>query len=268
METTMKRIYLPAALAAALIGQPAQASLVALYEFNDASNLGRDTSGNNNHATNSGAGYTAAGYQGGAATFNFNAFLRAGVDVGGSALPNMTWGAWVRPAVGGGDIQAVLSNDNGGFDRQIGIDNRGGVSSWSAFTGSNVFNPGVAPSTSAWTFLAAVYKQGESAMTLYVNGQAYNISTSFGASAADFTIGRNATFHSHFSGLIDNVFVYNQAFSADQIGTLRSTGFPTAQAPVAAVPEPGTWAMMILGFGAVGFSVRRGRRDKTLAQLA
>jgi hypothetical protein len=34
-----------------------------------------------------------------------------------------------------------------------------------------------------------------------------------------------------------------------------------------AVPEPATWAMMLLGFGAVGFSIRR-RRTPALAQLA
>ena len=30
----------------------------------------------------------------------------------------------------------------------------------------------------------------------------------------------------------------------------------------AAVPEPGTWAMMLLGFGAVGVALRRGRKPK------
>lgn len=29
---------------------------------------------------------------------------------------------------------------------------------------------------------------------------------------------------------------------------------------IAAVPEPGTWAMMLLGFGAIGFSMRRSRK--------
>lgn len=33
------------------------------------------------------------------------------------------------------------------------------------------------------------------------------------------------------------------------------------------VPEPGTWAMMLMGFGATGFALRR-RRKPTLTQLA
>lgn len=35
-----------------------------------------------------------------------------------------------------------------------------------------------------------------------------------------------------------------------------------------AVPEPGTWAMMLLGFGAVGFAMRRRRRTAGLLQIA
>lgn len=34
-----------------------------------------------------------------------------------------------------------------------------------------------------------------------------------------------------------------------------------------AIPEPGTWAMMLLGFGAIGFAMRR-RRQPVLAQVA
>jgi len=38
---------------------------------------------------------------------------------------------------------------------------------------------------------------------------------------------------------------------------------------VAAVPEPGTWALMLLGFGAVGASLRRSRRRSSgLLQMA
>ena len=34
------------------------------------------------------------------------------------------------------------------------------------------------------------------------------------------------------------------------------------------VPEPGTWALMLLGFGAAGVAIRRSRRKALLAQIA
>lgn len=57
------------------------------------------------------------------------------------------------------------------------------------------------------------------------------------------------------------------------LGTFNLSGGFTAgpavltisQAAVAAVPEPGTWAMMLLGFGAVGFAVRRRRSTVTVS---
>jgi hypothetical protein len=41
----------------------------------------------------------------------------------------------------------------------------------------------------------------------------------------------------------------------------------SVQGPVGGVPEPATWGMMLLGFGAMGFALRR-RGAKPLAQLA
>lgn len=35
-----------------------------------------------------------------------------------------------------------------------------------------------------------------------------------------------------------------------------------------AVPEPGTWAMMLMGFGAMGFALRRRRKPTSIAQFA
>jgi hypothetical protein len=60
--------------------------------------------------------------------------------------------------------------------------------------------------------------------------------------------------------------------------TLRIQGTPGTQngslsgnvafTAAAAVPEPGTWAMMLLGFGAIGFSMRRRRTEQNIAQMA
>ena len=42
---------------------------------------------------------------------------------------------------------------------------------------------------------------------------------------------------------------------------------PTPPPPPPGVPEPATWAMMLFGFGAVGYTLRR-RRRTGIAQLA
>jgi PEP-CTERM motif len=62
-----------------------------------------------------------------------------------------------------------------------------------------------------------------------------------------------------------NANVDNLAFTTDG-GTAR---YNFATANTAAVPEPATWAMMLIGFGGVGFQMRRTRRKSgLLAQAA
>jgi hypothetical protein len=45
-------------------------------------------------------------------------------------------------------------------------------------------------------------------------------------------------------------------------------GTPTPPTQTSAVPEPGTWALMLLGFGFVGLAVRRDRRRAAVAAAA
>jgi hypothetical protein len=49
---------------------------------------------------------------------------------------------------------------------------------------------------------------------------------------------------------------------ADGTGSSNAQIFATGQVP--GVPEPATWAMMLVGFGAAGVAMRRGRRSKEL----
>lgn len=61
-----------------------------------------------------------------------------------------------------------------------------------------------------------------------------------------------------------------------KVGTISLTntgGYSNAvlyrsAAAVAAVPEPGTWALMLIGFGAAGASLRRRRRHAVIPQFA
>ena len=48
----------------------------------------------------------------------------------------------------------------------------------------------------------------------------------------------------------------------------KTNAFETANFSVAAVPEPATWAMMLIGFGAVGYSMRRRKSAKIGVQFA
>jgi hypothetical protein len=57
---------------------------------------------------------------------------------------------------------------------------------------------------------------------------------------------------SNFNAFADNL-------SLTTTTSTRSVNF--AASSVAAVPEPGTWAMMLLGFGAIGGAMRRNRRS-------
>jgi PEP-CTERM motif len=79
------------------------------------------------------------------------------------------------------------------------------------------------------------------------------------------------------SSTANNDFVLGINNSAGASPTVLSFSFTTAGAPgslfrsfdnvlsVTAVPEPATWLMMIVGFGAVGASIRRARKRPGLA---
>lgn len=56
--------------------------------------------------------------------------------------------------------------------------------------------------------------------------------------------------------------------NVDNIALTTINPANTSRYNFAAVPEPATWAMMLLGFGGIGASMRRQRRTNRLAQIA
>jgi PEP-CTERM motif len=66
---------------------------------------------------------------------------------------------------------------------------------------------------------------------------------------------------------IDNTTIDGRVFGGSNQDFQLLSGF-VLNAPVSAVPEPSTWAMMILGFASVGFMACRRSRKSTLAFTA
>ena len=83
----------------------------------------------------------------------------------------------------------------------------------------------------------------------YTGQQVIDIGLANGNQSASNTNGR-LTFTSNSGQFITRIDLSSTqaALEADNIGV------------IAAVPEPGTWGMMLLGFGAIGASLRRRRR--------
>jgi hypothetical protein len=98
-----------------------------------------------------------------------------------------------------------------------------------------------------------------------------SIATSIGA-ANDLTF-NNVTFNgvqfnTQLTGIQELRNLFSQPLLANNVlivsgnaGSNAAFSGTISFAQAAAVPEPGTWALMLLGFGAVGFSMRRRRQQ-------
>lgn len=88
----------------------------------------------------------------------------------------------------------------------------------------------------------------------YVDGSTYTLFTGFyfdfsSIPATSFPIGT-------INGL---TFTTNYYYGVDQLSIPAGTTFSFNTVP-AAVPEPASWALMLMGFGAIGYSISRHRK--------
>ncbi|MBF0108644.1 MAG: tandem-95 repeat protein [Magnetococcales bacterium] len=158
-----------------------------------------------------------------------NDYINIPLDLNANVLPQLTLTAWVKADTPTAGRQTILSHDNGGYDRGMGIDLVSGNGKWTTNTGAA--GSGVLLSTenvsTGWTFLASVYDEAADTVKLYVNG-------SLSATASTnmlmypglsyFHLGKNPTWGEAFNGSIDNVRIYNQALTAADINTLFNQG--------------------------------------------
>ncbi len=253
----MKQIFL-ASLVGAMCASPVLAAPIdpfALYTFDNG--LLVDDSGNGNTGTSVGGaaslavGASADGSN--AARFGAVAGLSGidtGIDINRSAISAITMGALVNLAsLGSTPGSKILSHDNGGFDRTLGVDTRGNDTGtgFAAFTGAGVADaPGTAP-LDVWAHLTVVYDGTDS--KLFVDGvveATFNEATALTDSGFNLFIGTNPGFNEDFIGLLDDVFIYDRALSNAEVLDIATNGF----GPIAAVPLPAGLPLLIGGFGA------------------
>ena len=90
----------------------------------------------------------------------------------------------------------------------------------------------------------------------------------FGTSNLGFG-GVSAGYYDDFSQTVSTLAgsSYTLSFTLSSYGTPNALKVSASEA-VAGVPEPATWAMMLLGFGALGVALRRSRRTAEVRQFA
>ena len=222
---------------------PVRAGLIGFYSFDNTTNPLKDDSGHGNDLV-SGAGnatdpqyLVSDGVQGGAYYFNGSQHWVAPININPDVLPTMTMGAWVKTTSLAAGLRKVMGHDDGGYDRVIGLDTRNGGFRYVSFIGTGDPPPGgpTPTSTNDWTFLAVTYDQNAGQMALYVDldslsiGDALNVSTSptgFGSGQDTLSIGsiRPDTLDEAWVGLLDNVFIYDEVLTQDQLTTVRNGG--------------------------------------------
>ncbi|MBN1189961.1 MAG: hypothetical protein JXA46_09425 [Dehalococcoidales bacterium] len=216
------------------------AGAVAYYPFDGDV---KDYSGSGLHGENSGAVFVSGKY-GQALKFDgASSFVSSPVNINPDVMPSMSMTAWVK-ADKMNAIQTVISQDDGGYDRGLNIDYRGGGEGWSCFTGSGGVLGYKEVAVDQWTFLAAVYDQPAEKVRLYVNNEVFEMDAVLYPGCNYINIGRSPSYGEYFSGVIDEVRIYDRALTSSEIGNIiNSTLSPAvtpSQTPAATTTPAGT----------------------------
>jgi hypothetical protein len=229
------------ASALALLGaNPARADLIGLYTFDDPGNPLNDSSAAGNHLLGTAGtdpvwGPTTGFNATGAYDFSVDRLV-APINVNQTAMPQMSWGAWVRTDTLASNLYKVLGHDNGSWDRVIGLDNRqtGGFR-YTSFTGAGMLPNTPGPiNTTDWAFIAATYGSGSASMYVDINASTTADPLVVVTGAANFTTAGETTFAiggispvnagEAWDGAIDQVFIYNEVLTPAKVTAIRNRG--------------------------------------------
>jgi len=233
-----------ATLPAAFTYTPPPRVLVAAYSFDEGSGTAvNDLSGNGNNGTVSGTTWSTAGKFNKALSFNGSS---SWVTVNDSASLHLTTGmtleAWVNPTAIGTAWRTVMMKEQSGEMTYTLYANNGTRPAGYIYIGGENSTQGTAALvTNTWTHLAVTYDG--TTLRLYVNGVEVSnkaISGSIVNSTGVLRIGGNGVWGEYFSGLIDEVRIFNRASTPAEIQSDMSTpvGTPDTTPPTVTMTAP------------------------------
>ncbi len=181
----------------------------------DANNLSGIESNNVNFvADRYGKKNSAAGFTG------TDSYIKVPLNINPDEQPSLTILLWARIKEDTGNKMALLSQDNGDYDRSVYVVNRKGAmfggNDLPVLIGSQISDKG-------WFFIAAVYNQANGTYFLSVNGNAYEGNGKTTQGLDYFYIGANPSFGDFLNGAVDDIRIFKRALTKEEIKEIFET---------------------------------------------
>ncbi len=199
---------------------PQKSGLVAAYSFDEGTGTTvADASGNSNTGTlTTGPAWSTQGKYGKALSFNGSGLVTISDSNTLDLTTGMTLEAWVYPTTTSSQWKDIIYKANDMYYLEGSSTQSGAPATGGAF-GANANLYGTAPlPINTWSHLAATYDGAM--MQLLVNGvQVASLAQTgpFQTSTQALTIGGDAIYGQYWTGLIDEVRIYNRALSQTEI---------------------------------------------------